>query len=227
MTESAPRAIGILIDGNRRWAKDRGLPSHEGHRAGFQKLREALVWVSESGISEVTIYAFSTENWNRAPEEVSYLMALFQSLFDTEFNEMVQKGFKIRFIGQRNRLSQKLQDSIAKIEKESKNAKGLLVQIAISYGARVEILEAVNKLLASGASSVDEAGFREVMWSAGMTDPDIIIRTGGDQRLSNFLLFQSAYSELFFTKTKWPDFSREEFNSILEEFANRERRHGR
>jgi len=214
------------MDGNRRWARERGLASLEGHTAGLEKIGELLSWVRARGIKEVTLYAFSTENWNRSPEEVAYLMKLFNYAFDSNFKKFIQGGGRVRFIGDRARMPEKLQTRMRESEEESKeNTEGTLV-VALSYGGRAEILAGVNALLQSGVERVDESDFGASLWSAGLIDPDLIIRTGGDMRLSNFLTWQSVYSELFFTATKWPDFSEGEFDSILAEYASRERRLG-
>lgn len=224
---NGPRAIGIIMDGNRRWAKAKGLPTLEGHRRGLEKVKSATEWAFRAGVAEVTIYAFSTENWNRSKEEVEYLMELFEDALINQFAEVIREGGRIRFIGQRERMSEKLQALMQDAEeKSSGNDKGTLV-IALSYGGQAEILSAANTLLADGKEQITEAELRSRMWSAGLLDPDLIIRTGGEKRLSNFLTWQSAYSELFFTDTMWPDFSEEEFTNILTEFSTRERRHGK
>ncbi len=220
------RSVGIIMDGNRRWAKARGLPTLEGHRTGLKKVKELAEWAKDAGIEEVTLYAFSTENWKRSPEEVNYLMKLFEDAFGKELGEVVEKGFRIRFIGERGRLPLGLQALIEETEKRTAgNARGTIA-IALSYGGRAEILDAVNRLMENGRISIDEESLRNAMWSAGLSDPDLIVRTGGEKRLSNFLMWQSAYSELFFTDTLWPDFSKEEFDSILASFRKRERREG-
>lgn len=224
---NGPRSVGVIMDGNRRWAKERNLPTFDGHKKGLEKLYELAEWMEGAGIEEVILYAFSTENWNRAPEEVSYLMGLFEHAFKKELSRFVEKGVRLRFIGSRERVSSHLQRIMNEAEEKTRTGeKGTLV-IAFSYGGRAEIVSAVNRLLKEGKTIVDEAGFKEVMWSADLLDPDLIIRTGGEQRLSNFLPWQSVYSELFFTNTKWPDFSKEEFNRVLADFRERERRHGK
>ena len=224
---NGPRAIGIIMDGNRRWAKERGLPTLEGHRKGSERVRDVVRWARAAGVEEVTIYAFSTENWNRSKEEVDYLMELFEDAFKNQFAEVMKEGGRLRFIGQRERMSETLQTLMHDAEEQSKdNDKGTLI-VALSYGGQAEILSAANALLAEGKEQITETDLRGRMWSAGLLDPDLIIRTGGEKRLSNFLTWQSAYSELFFTDTMWPEFSEEEFTTILTEFSSRERRHGK
>lgn len=227
MDAKVPVSIGLIMDGNRRFARAHGLPQLEGHRRGLEKLKEVAQWGREAGVKEVILYAFSTENWDRSEEEVRYLMNLFEESFGTLAEELAKKEVRIRFIGQRERLSEALQQSMREAEAKTADGKERVFTIAISYGGRAEILAAVNALLTSGAKEVDEEGFRDAMWSAGLAYPDLIIRTGGDQRLSNFLSWQSAYSELFFSKTPWPAFTREEFDEVLAEYASRERRHGK
>lgn len=224
---SAPRSIGIIMDGNRRWAKERGLPTLEGHRKGFQHIQDLLEWCRESSIEEVVLYAFSTENWNRAPEEVEYLMDIFEHSFSSTLAQIAESGIRIKFVGQLERFSKSLQGKMQRLEQESAEGKAGVLTVALSYGGRPEILAAVNTLLQDGKKEVNEDEFSDALWSAGLLDPDLILRTGGERRLSNFLPWQSVYSELFFTDTKWPELSKEEFDSVLAEYAARERRHGK
>ncbi|MDR3548539.1 MAG: polyprenyl diphosphate synthase [Candidatus Pacebacteria bacterium] len=228
MTDNSrvPYSVGIIMDGNRRWAKENSVPSLEGHRAGAEKLKEFLPWALERGIKEIIVYAFSTENWNRGEDEVKYLLALIGSLLDDWIDDVLKQGGRLQFIGQLDRLPDALQKKIQQATERTKGGeKGTLI-IALSYGGRAEILSAVNKLLTMDREVVTEDDLWSAMWSADFTDPDLIIRTGGEKRLSNFLTWQSTYSELFFTDTKWPDFSKEEFFSILDQFSKREQRHG-
>ncbi len=215
------------MDGNRRWARERGLPTLEGHRAGAEKLFDVIAWAHEAGVEEVIFYTFSTENWNRAEEEVGYLMKLAEKLFTEELSRFTDSGARIRFIGDRTRASARIQEVMQDAEKRTKDGTKGTVTFAFSYGGRAEILAAVNQLLIEGKSSVNEEGFSRALWSAGLLDPDLILRTGGERRLSNFLPWQSVYSELFFLDTKWPDLTHTEFKSVLEEYAERERRHGK
>ncbi len=214
------------MDGNRRWAKEQGLPSFEGHRRGLDKVKDLVSWVQEAGIKELILYAFSTENWNRSQEEVNYLMNLFEMTFGKDVDDIIKKDARVKFIGQRERLPVSLQKKMDEVEERTKGGtKGTLI-IALSYGGRAEILQGVNTLLAQKSEQVDELSFRRALWGAEFNDPDLIIRTGGDRRLSNFLTWQSVYSELFFTDTKWPAFEKSEFDSILAEYALREQRRG-
>ena len=214
--------IAFIVDGNRRWAKDRGLPSLMGHKAGFDRLKEVCEWVKEAGIPHMAAYVFSTENWNRSQEEVSYLMELFDSMAKEWGNSFVEKGIRVRFIGRLDMLPENVRVSISDLEQKSSHNTALTVWVCISYGGRAEILAAARNF--SGESEED---LKKAMWSAEMPDPDIIVRSGGEMRLSNFLLWQGAYSELFFIKPYWPDFDRVAFDALLAEYAERNRRHGK
>jgi len=215
------------MDGNRRWAKERDLPSHKGHEAGAQKLLDFAEWARAAGVEEMVVYAFSSENWKRSPEEVEFLMGLLDRFFVEHLARFESRGLRIRFIGDLERLGARTLETMRNAEERTKDGTNGTLVLAISYGGRSEILTAVNTLLDAGACNIDEEAFASALWTKGLRDPDLIIRTGGDQRLSNFLPWQSVYSELHFTDTKWPDFSEEEFASILADFAQRERRHGK
>ncbi len=228
MTEHAPRCIGIIMDGNRRWAKEKGLASKAGHTTGFNRAKDIARHAFSKGVDTVMYYAFSTENWRREPEEVSYLMELFARALVDDLREIAEEGIRIRFIGDLARLPSGLQSAAACLQEESATGgSGKTLVIALSYGGRAEIVAAANKLIAEGASTITEDDFAQALWTAGIPDPDVIIRTGGEMRLSNFLPWESTYSELFFTPTYWPDFSVGELDAILAEYAARERRHGK
>lgn len=219
--------MGVIMDGNRRWAKERGLSTMEGHKAGAEKIFELAEWAYGAGIEEVILYTFSTENWNRAEEEVGYLMRLAEKLFTEQLPRFKEAGVRLRFIGDVSRASTRIQNVIRSAEEETKEGTGGTLVFAFSYGGRPEILAAVNHLLAEGKRTVTEEEFSRALWSTGLKDPDLILRTGGERRLSNFLPWQSVYSELFFTDTKWPDLSKEAFDAVLLEYGERERRHGK
>jgi undecaprenyl diphosphate synthase len=220
-----PSCVGIIMDGNRRWAKEHGLPKLEGHRTGSEKLKEIITHTRSEGVAHLIIYAFSTENWSRTPEEVSYLMNLFYELMQKKMRELGEEGVRIRCIGQRERFSPELQKAMEDIEKETEDNTSITLWIGLSYGGRAEIVSAVQR--ASSLGEITEESITRHLWTHGMPDPDIIIRTGGEKRLSGFLPWQSIYSELFFTDTLWPDFSTEEYSKILSEFVLCERRHGK
>lgn len=215
------------MDGNRRWAKERNLPTLEGHKAGVEKIFELAEWANEANIEEIILYAFSTENWNRAEEEVGYLMRLAEKLFIEQLHTFKESGVKLRFVGDLSRASERIQSVMKHAEEETKDGVKGTLAFAFSYGGRPEILAALNKLLQEGKHTVSEEDFSNALWSAGLLDPDLILRTGGERRLSNFLPWQSVYSELFFTDTKWPDLSKQEFEAVLQEYQERERRHGK
>jgi undecaprenyl diphosphate synthase len=224
---NAPRSIGILMDGNRRYARERGLPAVEGHRRGVRKIQEFVRWAAAAGVETIFLYGFSTENWKRAPEEVANLMGLFEHTFGgPDIEKIREAGFRVRVLGDRARLPAGLQRAIERAEAgTAAGAKGTLA-VCLSYGGRAEIVAAANRLIAAG-KAVDEDGFADALSTAGLPDPDLVIRTGGDRRLSNFLPWQSVYSELFFTETQWPALAREEFDAMLAGYAARERRLGR
>lgn len=223
---SAPACVGIIMDGNRRWARARGLPAFAGHSEGYTKLQEVMRWAREAGIPHVVAYAFSTENWQRSAEEVGYMLKLFRSILESETQKMVDERVRVRFIGDRSRFDKDLQEMMGKLEAETAKAYDVTLHLLMSYGGRAEIVAAARSAAAQG-EEITEDTFAQKLWTAEMPDPDIVIRTGGEKRLSNFLPWQSVYSELFFTDTLWPALTREEFNTILVEFASRERRRGK
>ena len=229
MTEEqkVPACIGIILDGNRRWAKAKGLPKLEGHRVGLlDTLKNTVRLVQKRDIKHLVVFMLSTENWNREPAEVSYLMDLFRESIKGDLRELIAEGACVRFVGQRERFSTDLQQAMVEIEQESKNNTEITLWACLSYGGRAEIIEAARAMQKSG-EEITEESFKNNLWTAGMPDPDIIIRTGGAKRLSNFLTWGSTYSELFFIDTFWPDFSEVELDRILHEYGERERRMGR
>lgn len=229
MTESneVPAHIGIIMDGNRRWAKAQGVPQLEGHRAGYEKLKEVLLWCKEYGISHLTVYAFSTENWNRAKEEVRYLMELFRMVMRDQIARAMKEGIRLRFPGDRSRFPDDIQRAIADAEKKTAGFAERTFSVALSYGGRAEILDAIRRIPPERIDSITEEEFGSMLWSGGVPDPDMIIRTSGERRLSGFLTWGSVYSELFFTDTYWPAFTKEEFARMLGQYAERERRFGK
>lgn len=221
------QCIGFIMDGNRRWAKAQELPTVEGHAKGYQVLLNVIELVHVAKIPHMVCYAFSTENWKRTEEEVGYLMNLLEHAVTKFSREAKQNNKKInvRIIGQQERLSKNLQHEIHQVESENIENPELTVWIAFSYGGRAEIVHAVNQAVEAG-EKVTEETFEKLLWTGGMPDPDLIIRTSGEIRMSNFLIWQSAYSELFFTDTLWPDFGEIEFKGILEEYQKRDQRRG-
>jgi len=224
-----PRHVAIIMDGNGRWARKRGLPRIEGHRAGAKSLRRILKSFVKLGIPILTIYAFSTENWNRPPEEVRGLMRLLEHVIEREAAEWHRNGVQIRHIGATDRLPPRLLEKIRSAIELTRDNQRLILNVALNYGGRAEIISAVRRLLSEGIKpdELDEERFGNYLYTAGLPDPDLIIRTAGEMRLSNFLLWQSAYAEYYSTPTYWPDFDEAELHRALEAYAQRERKFGR
>jgi undecaprenyl diphosphate synthase len=229
---SVPRHVAIIMDGNGRWAQSRGQPRTAGHKAGVKPVRSCIESSIRAGVGALTLFAFSSENWERPGEEVGTLMGLFVEALDSEVDDLHANGVRLRFIGERSALSVRLQSRIAAAEERTAGNPGLCLQIAVSYGGRWDILQAARQLAARCASGelrpadINEAGFAGALQLAGLPDPDLFIRTGGEQRISNFLLWNLAYTELYFTDTLWPDFDAAGFEAALGWFATRNRRFG-
>ena len=229
-SKNIPYHVGIIVDGNRRWAKSKSLPAFEGHRRGYERLREVGKWCKERGVKILTVYAFSTENWNRSKEEVSYLMKLLKSaLSGKEVDRFNKEGIKLRVIGQKERLEGSLQETIKKAEEKTKDNKEGIFILAISYGGYADIVEAVKKIVNKKIppEEITEESINQNLWTAGLPYPDLIIRTSGEQRLSGFLTWQSAYSEFYFCRKHWPDFSEKDLDEVLEDYSHRQRRFGK
>jgi undecaprenyl diphosphate synthase len=229
MEQKIPNHIVLFPDGNRRWAKENGLPSLEGHKKGYENLLEFADWCKSRGVKALTAFGFSTENWKRAPEEVDYLMKLLEAGLAANLGKYQQDGVCVRIIGQRDPLPSSLKEIIAKTEEATKNNNKLFLNLAISYGGRWDILEAAKKIINEGIDpdKIDEKVFEEHLSTAGLPTPDFIIRPGGERRMSNFVLWQAAYSELYFSPKMWPEFSEQDFDEALEEFDRRARRFGK
>jgi len=225
--KNIPRSVGIIMDGNRRWAKAKGLPTFEGHRVGYDKLTAVVNWCQKAGIGALTIYAFSTENWERTALEVGFLMNLFRTAIGKLVVDAQKTNTRLLFFGERTRLAPDICNALQSAEHVTGKNNSFTLGIALSYGGRAEILDAIHRIPKEQLATISEAAFSSLLWSHEIPDLDLIIRTSGEERLSNFLPWQSVYSELFFTETLWPDFTREEFMRILGEYAGRERRHGK
>jgi undecaprenyl diphosphate synthase len=223
-----PRSVAIILDGNSRWAAARGLSTAEGHRAGTRALRRTVEAAIELGIESLTVYAFSTENWLRPTAEVEDLMEIFGETIERELPDLAEQGVRTRFIGRRDRAPEWLQEAMAHLERETEDKQRLQLWIAFDYGGRAEIVEAVKRLLANGASAeaLDEQAFSRYLYAPELPDPDLLIRTSGELRISNFLLWQLAYAELVFVDTLWPDFGEDQLREALEAYAGRRRRFG-
>lgn len=225
--------ITFIMDGNRRWAKKRGLPIAAGHRQGAETLVEIAKAAKEMGVKYMTVYAFSTENWQREPAEVETLMNLLRHYLDTGFKELQENNARIVFIGERQMLAADILEKMAKIEADTAQNNAVTLCVALSYGGRQEITAAARELakeVQQGTlkpEEIDMAKFASKLYTAGMPEPDLMIRTSGEERISNYLLWQLAYTEFYFSPTLWPDFSKEELKKIIEEYLTRERRYGK
>jgi undecaprenyl diphosphate synthase len=223
-----PRSVAIILDGNSRWAAARGLSTSEGHRAGTRALRRTVEAAIDLGIDSLTVYAFSTENWLRPTDEVEDLMEIFGETIERELPDLAAQGVRTRFIGRRDRAPAWLQQAMATLEEETAGNERLQLWIAFDYGGRAEIVEAVKRVLTNGAdpARLDEETFAGYLYAPELPDPDLIIRTSGERRISNFLLWQLAYAELIFVETLWPDFGEEHLREALDAYAGRRRRFG-
>lgn len=230
--EAVPAHVAIIMDGNGRWAKARGLPRTEGHRRGVEAVRRVVESAQQLGISYLTLYGFSSENWNRPQAEVRDLMGILRFYLRKEIAALHRNGVRIRFIGDRSRFSDDIVDLFEASEEKTKANVGLTLVIALSYGGRDEILHAARTAMQAAQSGqmseqdMTEERFAKLLFTDGIPDPDLIIRTSGEQRLSNFMLWQCAYAELIFTKCLWPDFGFDELREAMTEFQRRERRYG-
>jgi undecaprenyl diphosphate synthase len=230
--ENIPTHIAVIMDGNGRWARNRALPRHAGHRAGVGAVRKTVELSAQRGVKHLTLFAFSSENWSRPREEVSRLMGLFVEALQREVDELHRNGVRLEFIGARERLQASLREKIAAAERQTAGNTGLNLHVAVAYGGRWDIVLAARRLASRVVSgdlsleAVDEAHLSRELQLGDVPDPDLLIRTGGEQRVSNFLLWNLAYAELWFCDTLWPDFGEAEFDEALAYFAQRQRRYG-
>ncbi|HLG05066.1 MAG TPA: polyprenyl diphosphate synthase [Gemmatimonadales bacterium] len=228
-----PRHIAVIMDGNGRWARQRGLPRSAGHEAGLQAVRECIAGCREAGVEILTLFAFSQENWQRPPGEIEALMELLQEYVARQSEELRQEGVRVRALGNLDRLSPAAREAVGRIQSETAAGTALLVNVCLSYSARAELARAARLLgeeVAAGRlrpEQIDEAGFAERLYTSGLPDPDLLIRTSGEYRLSNFLLWQLAYAELHVTPVLWPDFTRDDLAKAILEYQRRDRRFGR
>lgn len=226
-----PGHIAIILDGNGRWAKKRGLPRTAGHAAGAEQFRKIATYCKNIGVDYLTVYAFSTENWSRPEEEVRKIMFLLDKYLHEAIDTMEKDKIRMKIFGDVSQLSAELQEKIATTNEISRKYEGFQANICLNYGGRAEIVAAAKKYadeVANGRKNdIDEKGFSEYMYSAGIPDPDLLIRPGGEKRISNFLLWQCAYSEFYFTDVLWPDFTTKELDKAIEEYSGRDRRFGK
>lgn len=230
MEKRIPRHVSIIMDGNGRWAQARGKRRVQGHVEGVESVRAVVEAAAEEGVDYLSLYAFSEENWNRPKEEVSFLMDLMVSSIEKEIGSFIEKGVKCVVLGNRARLGEKIDAALRSMEERTAGGKRITLIVFLSYSGRWDILQAVKKAAAEhpeGLSALTQEDFSEYLVTAGIPDPDLLIRTSGEQRISNYLLWQSAYTEFVFTDVLWPDFRKAEFHKALEEYAGRDRRFGK
>ena len=220
-----PEHIAIIMDGNGRWAKQKGLPRTYGHKAGADTLRKILTHCGKLGVNYLTVYAFSTENWKRDIEEVKALMFLFKNYLKLERKNLLKNNIKLIVSGRKDKVSKELLDEIEKIEKETSTNTGITLNIAFNYGGRAEIVDAINKIIEEGIKKVDESIVEKYLYNQ-LPEPELLVRTGGELRVSNFLLWQIAYSEIYVTDVYWPDFTETDLEKAIEFYKNRDRRFG-
>ncbi len=223
--DKIPEHIAIIMDGNGRWAKKRFMPRNMGHRAGANTLMEVIKHAGELGVRYVTVYAFSTENWKRSDDEVNGLMKLFTEYLKKERDNFIKNGVRLLVSGRREKVPQNLLEIIDKTLEMTRECKNITLNIAFNYGGRAEIVDAVNKILKSGKKSISEEEFGKYMYN-DLPDPELLIRTSGEMRISNFLLWQIAYSEIYVTDVLWPDFNKKELEKAIRVYQNRDRRFG-
>ena len=224
-----PTHVSIIMDGNGRWAKRRGLPRYEGHREGAKTLENIINFASDMGIKWLSVFAFSTENWNRPKDEVNFIMSLLVEYIDKKIDKLIEKNIKLRFLGRRYNLPENLVKTMEKGENLTKNSTGMNLVVAINYSGRAEIIDAVRKILKENIKEDDitENNFSNFFYIPEMPEPDLLIRTSGEIRISNYMLWELAYTELYFTEVLWPDFNENEFLKALYSYQSRERRFGR
>ncbi len=229
MPETSVQHLAIIMDGNRRWAKEQGLPSFEGHRKGYDKLKDVGDWCLARGIKVFTVFAFSSENWRRSPEEVGFLMDLLERGLSKELDHFIERNIRIKVIGRREGLRESLVKAIQSAEERTANADKGTLCICLNYGGRAEIVDAVKKIIESGveAADVTEERITQNLYWPEMPEPDLVIRTSGEERLSGFLTWESVYSEVFWCKHHWPAFEEKDLDAAIESFNERQRRYGK
>jgi undecaprenyl diphosphate synthase len=229
MQNNTPKHIGIIMDGNRRWAKAKGLPTFEGHRQGVETFKKVGQWCLDRGIKYLTVFTFSTENWNRPKNEINYLLKLFKSILRNEIDKLDRKGVRFNVVGRIEGFPKILQQEMHRAMAKTKDNVKAIFSLALNYGGRAEIVDAVKKIIANGLKPerITEELFGKYLYSPEIPDPDLIIRTSGELRTSGFLLWEAAYSELYFCDKYWPDFSEKDLDTAIEEFGRRQRRFGK
>ena len=226
LNKNFPSHVGIIMDGNGRWASRRHLPRLAGHRAGVDAIKRTIEYAEELGIQTLTFFAFSTENWKRDKEEVDGIFDIVREYVGTELEQLHKHNIKITTMGDISKIPNDLYEKLIEVKETTKNNTGLVLNLAINYGARSELVMCFNKLIEQGKTIISEEDIANNLYSKDLSDPDLIIRTSGEQRLSNFMLYQASYSELYFTKTYWPSFKKHHFMKALKTYSKRERRFG-
>lgn len=221
-----PESVAIIMDGNGRWAEKRGFPRIYGHKEGVNAVKRAVTYSYKKGIKVLSLFAFSTENWKRPREEINFLMNLFKEVIQKEFDEIVEKGIKVKFLSRKDELPDFVIDEIERVEENSKNCDKMTLLVGLNYGGRFDIVQAVNRIIESGIKKVSEEEFSKFLLTYPYKDPDLLIRTSGELRISNYYLYQLSYTELYFTETLWPDFDENEFEKAIIEYSKRKRRFG-
>ena len=221
-----PQHVAIIMDGNGRWARKRGLPRVFGHREGVKAVRRSVEFAYKKGIKTLSLFSFSTENWKRPREEVMFLMNLFKETIDREFDELIDRGIRIKFLSKREGIPDFVLERMERAENLSKENEKMNLLIALNYGGRYDIVQAVNRIIKEKKEKIDEEEFGKYLLTFPFQDPDLLIRTSGEKRISNFFLYQLAYTELYFTETLWPDFDESEFEKALKEYERRKRKFG-
>ena len=221
-----PNCVAFIIDGNGRWAKKRGMPRMLGHSAGIEAVKATIENAEQLGIREVLFYCFSTENWNRPKQEVDGLFELFRKFVNNDAENYLNRNFKFVLLGDKSKIPADIVAKVDEIEQKTKDCSKLKIGLCINYGGRLDIVNATNKILSEGKKCITEREFAKYLYSSEFADPDLIIRTSGEQRISNFMLYQMAYSEFYFTKTYWPDFNKKEFEKAICDYQKRNRRFG-
>ena len=221
-----PQHVAIIMDGNGRWAQRRGLPRVFGHREGVKAVRRSVEFAYKKGIKTLSLFSFSTENWKRPREEVMFLMNLFKETIDREFDELIDRGIRIKFLSKRGGIPDFVLERMERAENLSKENEKMNLLIALNYGGRYDIVQAVNRIIKEKKEKIDEESFKKYLLTFPFQDPDLLIRTSGEKRISNFFLYQLAYTELYFTETLWPDFDESEFEKALKEYERRKRKFG-
>jgi len=228
MTKNVPKHIAIIMDGNRRWAREKGFPTLEGHRKGYSMVKKVAQWCLDRNIKILTVFAFSTENWNRSKKEVSYLMNLLKYGLRNDVSIFNKKNIRLNVLGRIEELPKGLQKEIKRAVEKTKNNTKAVLNLAINYGGRAEIMDAIKRIIKKGllAAKITESLIAQNLYTRSMPDPDLIIRTSGEIRTSGFLTWQGVYSELYFCKTYWPDFSEADLDKVIAEYQKRQRRFG-